>query len=284
MSRSVLTYGALALLACLSLFGCARPNEAAPSAARPERIVSLAPSVTEMVYAVGAGDRVVGVDRFSDYPPDARKKPRIGDMNVNYERVVALKPDLVIGVEDLQAASLARLRDLGLNVLALDTTSYDKVIAAIEQVAAVVGEPAHGKTVTDLLRAERDSVRDGLEGLPTRSALIVIETEPNIIVAGRQTFLDELLTLAGAANVAPVTGFGPLSREGLARLHPDLVLTFGPEEAEALKRRLARLPGAPPPVVVLPPDVLTRPGPRIGDGLQRLAFEVRLAGREKVAP
>lgn len=257
----------------LALAGCSRPSrqDAPATGAPPQRIISLAPSVTEILFEVGAGGRVVATDDYSDYPPDAKEKPRIGGISVNYERVVALKPDLVIGILDLQGASLQRLRGLGLNVLAIDTTSYEKTIAAIEQVGRAVGEPDGGRRAASSLVEVRDAVRARYGNSGGASVLAVAEASPSVIVMGGGTFLDDLLTIAGGENAAPLRGYGPLSREALARLRPDIVLVGSDEEAEAMQRRFAALPDAAPRIVKMPEDILVRPGPRLGEGLEWLA-------------
>jgi len=227
--------------------------------------------VTEILFAVEAGGRVVAIDDYSNFPEAAKALPKVGGVSVNYERVVGLEPDLVIGVSDLQGASLERLKTLGLDVLAIDTTSYDKTIEAVRLVAREVGEPGSGDRVAAALDEARAEHRAGYAGVPGASVLAVAEASPAVIAMGQGTFFDDLLRIVNAPNAAPVRGFAPLSREALATLRPDVVLTGSEEEAAAMRRRFEGLPGADPRVLVMPPDILVRPGPRLRDGLLWLA-------------
>lgn len=242
--------------------GCSPQPPKAPPMQLPQRIVSLAPSVTETLFAIGAGPRVVAADEYSNYPSEATHLPRIGATTVNYEAVVAEKPDLVIGVQDLQGAALKRLKDLGLPTLELDTTGYDKTMAAIRKVGVCVGETANAETVCANLNAKRSQVAHRTGGRRKPSVLFVAEAQPTLYVAGKGTFIDEMIRLAGGKNAARVSGFAAMSRESLLSNVPDIVLCSASDAAGVRKRFPSKCR-----VVVPPSDMLVRPGPRLGDGL-----------------
>lgn len=264
------------LIGLAALFcGCSPKPAPKPLSHAPQRIVSLAPSVTEILYAVGAGPRVVANDEYSNYPPQAVRLPHIGATAVNYEAVVALKPDLVIGVSDLQGASLRRLRSLGLDTLELDTTGYDKTIAAVREVGVRTGETTGSETVCADLIAKRVLVERRTSGRERPSVLFVAEAQPTLYVAGRGTFIDEMIRLAGGRNAADVNGFGVMSREALVSHAPDVVLCAA-GDAPGVNKRF-------PPhcrIVVPPADILVRPGPRLGDGLLWLSRAMFPEGRK----
>jgi len=245
-----------------ALAGCSPKPAHVKPVATPLRIVSLAPSVTEMLFALGAGPRTVAADEYSNYPPEAARLPRIGASSVNYEAVLAQKPDLVIGVHDLQGASLKRLRELGLSTLELDTTGYDKTIAAIRELGDRIGERAKAGSVCAALVSKRSQAASRRRAGPAPSVLFIAEAQPSFYVAGQGTFIDEMIRLAGGTNAAKVAGFTVLSRESLVSNPPGVVLCSAADVA-AVRRRVP----ASTRVLVPAPDILVRPGPRLGDGL-----------------
>lgn len=274
-------YAVTGILAALLIAGCStspqvpRPRAEMQTHTIPQRIVSLAPSVTEMLYAVGAGSRVVGRDDYSNYPHEAVGLPSVGAMSLNYEAIVALRPDLVVGVSDLQGSALRRCRALHLPVLALDTTRYDKTITAMRTLGETAGEAQQTEQAVKRLTKARD---EALKMAPVRrpTVLFVAEADPSLYVAGKGTFLDELIRLAGGLNAIPVKGFGVLSRESLAAHPPDLVVTSARDLAAVRKRLGPRCR-----IAVSPGDILVRPGPRLGEGLAWLSGEIRKAAPRK---
>jgi iron complex transport system substrate-binding protein len=270
-------FAAAALLAAAS---CARAPSPPPPAAPavPRRIVSLAPSITETLFALGAGERLVGVTAYCDYPPEAAGLPRIGGYDTpNVEVIAALAPDLVIApAEGTLAAPVAALRRLGLRVEAVEVKSLDDLFAAVARVGALAGREDAGRALAAGLRARADAVRRAVRERPRARALLVLDHDPTI-AAARGTFGDALLEAAGAANVAAgaTSPYPQLSAESILGLAPEVIVDASmaadePALREARARaRWARLPAAR--VVAIEPDLLVRPGPRLVDGLERLA-------------
>jgi iron complex transport system substrate-binding protein len=246
------------------------PQIALPDAPTPTRIVSLAPSITEMLFALGVGEFVVAVDDYSDWPPQVQDIPRVGGIQVNYEAVLAHKPDVVVGVIDLQSATLERLDRMNVPVLGLDTAGYEKTIRAMRTLGLAVGASAQADALGQELRMARQEVSLRVRDLRRPTVLFVAEAEPGLYVAGRGTFIDEMIHLAGGRNAIDAQGFTSISRESLLRAEPQVVLVEGPQAEAAMRRRMAGATGEAR-IVQTPPDILVRPGPRLGDGLRWLA-------------
>lgn len=261
------------LLLIALLVGCSRSPSPLPhtEAASPKRVVSLAPSVTEMMFAIGAGPRLVAVDDASNYPADVSAIPHLSVLPLNAEAVASRKPDLVVGVSDLQGDVISHLQGLGMPVLALDTTSYDKTAAAIRVLGRAMNEPGAAERAARLLESTKKEVAARVAALPKASVLFIAEGHPIVYVAGRSTFMDELIRMAGGENAAPVTGFTSISLEALARLHPDVILLGNEDALPRASRGMTTSNGTSCRVVIIPDDILTRPGPRLGQGLRWLA-------------
>jgi iron complex transport system substrate-binding protein len=255
------------------LAGCARKPAPLipPTHVAPKRIVSLAPSATEILFAVGAGPRVVGVDDASNYPRAAETLPHFSVLPLNAEAVAALKPSLVVGISDLQADTLSHLSGLGLQTMGLDTTGYDETVAAIRRAGERVGDAETAERAARLLETTKKEVSARTADRPRKSVLFIAEGRPIVYVAGKDTFMDELIHLAGGENAAPVKGFSSLSVEALVRLRPDVILLGREDALPRAAKGLRASDGKPTRVVVIPEDILTRPGPRLGQGLRWLA-------------
>ena len=255
----------------------------APPAGAPRRVVTLAPNLTEIVFALGAGDRLVGVSEYSDYPEAARSIPRVGGLQVDPEKVAAMRPDLVLAVAEGNAQGAVRaLEAAGLPVTVTPSGSLDAVLDGIRLVADRLGVPEEGRRLADRLAARRAAVRAKVAGRPRPRALLLVWPDPPQ-AAGGQTFLNDVLTEAGLQNlVEDRRGWPVLSKEYLATVPVDLVVIpesiearaawesgFGPNGAlstgaVAKARRIA-----------LPEAALTRPGPRVFDMLEKLADAAR---------
>jgi len=273
----------MATLAALAAAASACAGTAPPGAAVPhaaQRIVSLTPALTETLFAVGAGSRVVGVTQFCDFPPQAKTLPKIGGyVNPSVEAVLALKPDLVVvspgpGNRD---AALA-MRRAGLRVEIVPAETLEESLAAIESVARLTGDEAAGRNVASAVRARMDAVSRRVAGRPRVRALFCIQTDP-IIVAGRDTLPSQLLELAGGTNVIDAVRYPRVDVEAVAAAKPALILqarmdlASGDAHDEALFwKRWPSIPAvAQGRVVVLPDDLTLRPGPRVGEAVEELA-------------
>ena len=295
MGRPQLKHGPLRVLArrALLLFavgisgGCRAERQASGSAtttpatgasARPTRIVALAPNLTEIVFALGAGDSLVGVSEYSDFPDAARRIPRIGGLEVDAEKVAALRPDLVLAMaEGTARGSVASLQAAGLPVLVVPSGSLDAVLAGIRLVGARLGRGTEAERLAGELARRRADVARRVAGRRRPRTLLLVWPDPPQ-AAGAGTFLNDLLREAGADNlVADRPGWPVLSPEFVATAPIELlVIPDSDQTRESYARAfrsgpLSRGPVARARVVRLDESALTRPGPRVFDMLEKLA-------------
>jgi iron complex transport system substrate-binding protein len=252
--------------------------------AEPQAIVSLAPSNTEIVCALDACDRVVGVTDFDDYPPEVVDIDKVVTMaQVDVEAVVAAEPDLVLaaGNELTPSAVIDQLADLGLSVLVLYPESLDEVTADIELVGMAIGQQDEATAVVATMDARIAAVEAAIDGLERpRTFYEVGVFEGTIYTAGEGSFLASLIDTAGGE---PITGDAlstAIEIEDLVAADPELILlgdatydeTITPESVAGRPGWDAMTAVADDRVVVVTEDVvITRPGPRIVDGLEALA-------------
>jgi iron complex transport system substrate-binding protein len=249
-----------------------------------QRIVSLSPNLTEIVFSLGLGDRVVGVSSDSDWPAEANSKPKVGTFwQPNTEAVIAAKPDLVICETFLQQNETAQvLKRAGLNVLSLRVESIDELFAAIWSIGKAAGCPEKAGQLADSLKQQLDRIRQVSSSLKKVSVLWVMQTEP-VRVAGVNTFVNEIIELAGGQNAIAPTGdqYPSLSTEEIIGCDAEVIIqsAMGTEDiakqqetAEKFWGRFANLPAVKDKrIYVINPDTVLRLGPRIGDGAQAVA-------------
>ena len=267
---------------------CALLAAATPAVASGQRIVALAPSAAEIVYALGAAERVVGVSDFAADLPESRGKVRLGGFAPDLERIVALRPDLaVVSRDGTDRRAADRLASLGVRVVVTDATSLAGVFEDIRRVGLALGTTAEAERLVAALegRASAAQSRSPARRSPVRpSALALIWPDPPV-VAGPATFVGDLLVRAGLSNVVPASaGEWPrVSHETLVAWSPRVLVR--PETAEngaafqaafAPGSRWRLLPAVRKGrVIVLPGAWLERPGPRLVDALEALVEKLR---------
>ncbi len=269
---------ALAVLAGLP-FAPARARAAI--AAPAQRIVSLVPSLTEDLFAVGAGSRVVGVSNFADYPPAARRLPVVGTFaSVDAERIVALRADLVLGITS-QAHVTADVRRAGIPVRLVRDDTLDDVYANLRTVGELTGARARAAALVRALRARTAAlVRTRPARTRPPTVFVVLGTAP-IFTVGQGSYIAQLLALAGARNAADDVHvpYARYSAEALVARQPDALVV---DPSVGLAGVLDRAPWnalravREHRVYTLPdPAILERPGPRYNDGLAWLIGALR---------
>lgn len=182
-----------------------------PPAAAAKRIVSLAPSITETLFAVGAGEEIVGVSELSDFPPQARDVDRVGSyLKPNIEAVIARRPDVVIAVPSPgNREAVESLIELGLRVVVVEEgPKLDDIYLSIDKIAAEAGRAVSGRELVARLRGQVDAVRRRVAPLRRIRVLMIVGESP-LIAVGDRNLLDELLGFAGAENVAAGLGRWP---------------------------------------------------------------------------
>lgn len=243
----------------------------------PTKVVSLAPSETEVLFAVGAGDEVAGVDSFSNYPAEAANKPKVGDMTSNIEAVAALNPDLVLASSTMNTDAVEQLRKLNLTVLATDPHTYDETIAKIETIGKIMNKNNEAAQVAAHMRDVKQQITDAVKDAPKK--LVYLEFSPGWTV-GSGTFLDELLTIAGGTNVgAAQAGWYEVSAEEVVKQNPAIILypDLG-EDPNPIVTAINSRPGwdaidavKNKQMFAVGNDETARVGPRLADALQQVA-------------
>jgi iron complex transport system substrate-binding protein len=225
----------------------------------PTRIVSLAPSITEMLFALGLDRDIIAVTQFCDYPPQALAKQKVGYSNPSIEAIVALNPDLIIAPREfLRADLLGKIEQLQIPLVVLSANSVADIATHLSKLGAIFGRAAQADATIRDLQQRIESVRRVTAGRPAVRVLYVLNSHP-LITVGPGSFLHELIGLAGGSNVAASTAvpYPRLNMEIALREDPDVLLFLSAVKHGRLRH--------------VPSDLLNRPGPRIGDGLEALA-------------
>jgi iron complex transport system substrate-binding protein len=244
-----------------------------------ERIVSLVPSITETLFALGVGDQVVGVSSYDDYPPAVMKLPRVGSfLTPNLEAIAALRPTMVIGrgISSNQREIYA-LRAMGFRVLMVEDDSLPEIEQSIKTIGARVGKAREANAIVAGIEANVSDVRTRVHPFPARRALMLVGHQP-IVAVGPGTFLDDLFKIAGADNIADATTqqWPQLSIEYIVAMKPEVILDgqMGSDPASPT-RFWAAYPTIPAVVnhrvVGYPEDPTLHPGPRVGTTLEMIA-------------
>lgn len=269
----------LLLLAVLGLSGAAHaadthhgPRRLGPRReGKVRRVVTIAPSLTEMVLAMGAGDTLVGVSRF-DEDKAVAALPRVGGfVNPSVEAVIALKPDLVLVQPGPgNQRPVEHMAELGVPVLLLPLHTVADTLAALRAVGQALGRDKEAEGLVSRIEASRARVREAAKKLPARRVLFVYGFEP-LVVAGPGSFADELLRDAGAINIGADGGsaYTVYSLERAIRARPDVVVDAA--DVDVGKDKVRELPGlSSARWVEVPSLALLQPGPSLGRGLEEL--------------
>jgi iron complex transport system substrate-binding protein len=234
------------------------------------RAVTLAPNLTEIVFAAGAGEKVVCADDFSDFPAGAKRLPKVGGLQPNIERIVACRPDVVFATTNGNHPSLARaLAAANVPLYVERTDRLSEIPEAIEHLGAILGAGERTSAVRQLAAAVGAQRR-----ARARSPRVLFAVWVNpLYVAGRKTYADDLLSLTGATNIVPVQGWPQYSLESLLAHPPDLLLyprgVMTPEAVEQLFRTAPELRRTTTAIGV-DENRLTRPGPRVAEAAAEL--------------
>lgn len=255
-------------------------------AAPPQRIVSMMPSLTELLAALGARDRLVGIDRYADWPPEIAGLPRLGGLDdAHIEAIAALRPDVVLASSGSRA--MDRLEALGLRVIRLKSDRHADVRRTLDLLARLTGRPEEGARVWAGIERQIDAAAARVPAA-VRGARAYFEIGGGPYAAGTPSFIGETLARLGLVNVVPVE-LGPFPK-----LNPEFIVRMRPEVILGLQREMTSLPARPGwqsvPAVrrqwlcgfdATQYDLLVRPGPRLGQAAHLLAD--CLAGLPQVA-
>jgi iron complex transport system substrate-binding protein len=245
----------------------------------PRRVVSLAPSITETVFALGFGNRLVGVTNQCDFPAEAKRLPKIGDfMNPSLEVIAAKEPDLVIGVVGATDSAKAReIEGLGMKIALVPVSSISAILRSFKQIAALLGDPDAGARLVEKIDVQFDKVKKRVAPAPPRSTLLAVGLRPLVAVGGKN-FLNELITLAGGENIAGNASqpWLNLPDEYVVAKAPQVIIQAGMgSDAAGPTGQWSDLKSIPAVkerrVYSYNSDKILRPGPRIGEGLEEIA-------------
>ena len=245
----------------------------------PKRVVSLAPSITEILFAIGAGDSVVGVTEFCDYPPEALTKTRIGDSRPNLEPLLALQPDLVVAMDVIRDDVLETLQQLNVPLFILEARSIEHVYAHIQTLGRMLHRVQEANALARSMRQDIQAIGDRTSALSKPRVLYVVYPQP-FITAGSGSFIHQLLELAGGDNIAKDAGnaYPRLSMEVVLQKDPEILLLPSMDGKDAATSDFEQWTRWTTMTAVktkrlhfVPWTLISRPGPRIGQGLEALA-------------
>jgi iron complex transport system substrate-binding protein len=221
------------LFLCASIFLWLDSSWATPQ--YPQRIISMSPSITETLFALGVGDRVVGVTDFCSYPKEACALPKIGGLlNPSVEAWVTLKPDLIIHQDDSHKLRI-NAKNLGIETLAISMNRIKDILETIKIFGKVLGSEPASHALIQKLESGIQNQKSRLEGLPKKTTLLLLGdgSDPGgaLYAVGRSTFLGELLELAGGENILtdPTINYPKISKEYILRHSPEVIIEAGPD-------------------------------------------------------
>ncbi|MCR8656370.1 ABC transporter substrate-binding protein [Paenibacillus endoradicis] len=246
----------------------------------PKAIVSIVPSETEILFAIGLGGNVVGVDEYSNYPAATADIEKVGDFTTNIEAVMALEPDIVLASSSMNGDAITKLRELGIVVYASNPITYDEVVAHINQLGVLLDAQAQAGEVAAEMNKVKEDIVAKVANAEDRK--VYLEFSPGYTV-GSGEFLDDLVTLAGGINVANgQPGWFEVDAEAVITENPAVIIypDFGEEQSSILAGIQAR-PGWEAidavknnEMVMVTNDPLVRVGPRLTQGLSEIAAAI----------
>ncbi|MET3317933.1 UNVERIFIED_ORG: iron complex transport system substrate-binding protein [Peribacillus simplex] len=256
---------------------------------QPKKIVTLIPSNTEVVFALGLGKKVVGVSDNDNYPEETKEIEKVGGMEMNTELIVSLKPDLVLAHASSAHNSnegLQQLKDAGIDVLVVnDAQSFDEVYESIDMIGQATGEHDKAKEIVANMKTKLKEIQEKAKSVKDeerKTVLVEVSPSPDIYTPGKNTFMNEMLNIISAKNAAAeLDGWAKIDEESMIAANPDVIITTygyytkdpvtevtgrkGWEDVAAVKDGQ---------VFDVHSDLVTRSGPRLIEGVEELAKSV----------
>jgi iron complex transport system substrate-binding protein len=246
----------------------------------PKRIIALAPSITEIIFALEQQDRLKGTTQFSNYPAEAAKLPKVGSyVRLDLERIVALNPDLCIAIKDGNPKEIIdRLHSLNIPVFAVNPRNLESILQTIQKIGSILNASQNAKTLVEDMRSRMQQVDALVSRIDRRPRVFIQIGISPIISAGTNTFIHELIVRAGGINVAAGNSAYPhFGREQVLALAPDVLIITSMarsgafEKAKAEWSRLTHMPAVQQKrIYTVNSDVFDRPSPRLLDALEIL--------------
>lgn len=280
---SVSIFLVLLFYSCLPIFALTFTDEMGRSISvdsPPQRIISLAPHITEILFDLGLGDRLVGVTQYSDYPEAAMKIERVGSyVRLNIEKIVSLDPDLVISTAGGNPREVVeRLAALGLKVFVIHPKKIEDIYTNIRSIAEITGREEAGKKLAHSMKKRVDNIVHKVQGLPRPRVFLQLGASP-LLTASENTFIGDLLKKAGGRNIAGAepARYPVYSMEAIIKRGPDVIITMlmGSERDVAAKKYWEKWPTIPAVkngrLFHIDPSLVNRPSPRLVEGLEIVA-------------
>lgn len=205
----------------------------------PQRIISLGPAITEELYILGAEDRLIGCTVYCQRPPEAKKKEKVGTViEVNLEKIVSLRPDLVLATSLTDPDAKEKLKNLGIKTVTFPAAKdFNEICGQFQELGKIVGKEKQAAEIAALVRNRVDSIRKKIRGLKSPKVFIQVGVKPLVTATG-DSFINDFIEFAGGVNIAKEAGTGLYSREEVVRRNPDVIIIVtmgiaGKEEKEA---------------------------------------------------
>ena len=243
----------------------------------PQRIISLAPSNTEILFALGLGERIVGVTDYCDYPPEALNKTKVGGYaNPDVEKIVALNPDLILVAHGTPMDIINSMAGLGLTVFGIKTTDLDDLLEDIRRIAEITDKEVEAQALSSEMETRIQAVTNQTDELEQRPRVFYIVWHDPLWTAGSGTFIHELIEKGGGVNICQnITGYTTISIEEVLACDPEIIITSSwpgvyewAMNSTELEVTAARQSGS---VYTCDDNLVQRPGPRLVEGLEWFA-------------
>lgn len=256
---------------------------------KPKKIVSLIPSNTEVVFALGLGKKVVGVSDYDNYPEETKEIEKVGGMEMNTEMIVSLKPDLVLAHASSAHNSnegLQQLKDAGIDVLVVnDAQSFDQVYDSINMIGQATGEQEKAKGIVTDMKTKLKDIQEKAKSVKEadrKTVFVEVSPSPEIYTPGKNTFMNEMLQIISAENAAAeLDGWAKIDEESMIAANPDVIITtYGYYTKDAVSQVKGRKGWQDVNAVKddqvfdVHSDLVTRSGPRLIEGVEELAKSV----------
>lgn len=249
----------------------------------PERIISLAPSNTEISFALNLSEKIVGVTDYDDYPAEAAEKEKIGSQELNIEKIISLYPDLVLAHESGLSTTeegLEQLKEAGITVFVVkNAESLEETYESIETIGEATGKVEEAKTLINEMDEKVAEIKEKAKNVTeTKKVLFEIDPTSGLYVAGKNTFLDEMLSIINAENIIDEEGWLMVDQESIISKNPDVIITTYGSYVEGAVEQVKERDGWQDITAVkddavydIESDLVTLPGPRLVEGVEEVA-------------
>ncbi len=243
----------------------------------PERIVSLTPSNTEILFELGLDEEIVGVNDNDNYPEQVAEKTRVGGIEYNLETIVSLEPDLVFAHESSMFSDelITQLEAANIEVFVVDNaTTFEETYETIEEIGALTGRTEQAEEIVENIETKLQAIQDKVKDAEPRTAFMIVGTTPDIYAVGQQTFMNEMLKVINVENIVQQEGWPMYSAEDLVAANPNTLIFTYEEDVDVIKNNPAfstMTAIKDDAIGLVDADTTSRQGPRIAEGVESIA-------------